>query len=397
MARVTQRRETKKRANGEGTITRRSDGRWQAALYKPDGSRKFLYAPTREEVHTKLVAAQKALMDGLPLPDERITVGEFLDYWLDTMRNLGSVRQTTWMSYESLTRVHLKPGLGKLPLAKLQPAHVQQFMAAEVEAGVSPRSIRYGRVVLRAALGQAMKMGLVTRNVAALTTPPKVASRRVAKPLTPDEARRFVDGLDGEPLKVLHIAMLSLGLRQGEALGLRWTDVDLERGVIHVRAQLTRLDHEYRLDELKTDRSRRDLPLSDYLVHLFREHRARQSEERLAAGKWGNDWQLVFTAPGGRPLNAPTVDRQFQRALERLGIEKRRHYDLRHTTASLLIDQGAELRDVMEQLGHSQIALTANTYGHIFLERKKKLAATMGIFLSSTAVATHATQVSTGG
>lgn len=260
-------------------------------------------------------------------------------------------------------------------------------MGAETEAGVSPRSIRYGRVVLRAALGQAMKMGLATRNVAALTTPPKVASTRVAKPLTPDEARALVHGLEGDPLKALHIAMLSLGLRQGEALGLRWTGVDLERGVIHVRAQLMRLDHEYRLEELKTDHSHRDLPLSEYLVHLFREHRTRQNEKRLAVGKWGNDWQLVFTAPGGKPLNASTVDRQFQRALARLGIEKRRHDDLRHTTASLLIDRGAELRDVMEQLGHSQIALTANTYGHIFLDRKKKLAATMGNFLSSTSTA----------
>jgi len=375
---------SKKRSNGEGTITQRADGRWQAAVYKPDGTRKFLYAATREEAHDKLVTAQKALIDGLPLPDERITVGDYLDQWLETLKGLGTVRPTTWQSYDSLARIHLKPGLGKVRLAKLQPAHMQQFMAAQLANGVTPRTIRYGRVVLRAALGQAMKLGLVTRNAAALTTPPKVTTRRIARPLTPDEARKLIDGLEGDPLKALHILMLSLGLRQGEALGLRWSDVDLDDAVLHVRVQLQRIDHEYRLDELKTERSQRDLPLNTYQVRLFQEHRARQNEERLKSGSWGNHWQLAFTAPGGRPLNSPTVDRLFQKALERIGIAKRRHYDLRHTTASLLIDQGAELRDVMEQLGHSQIALTANTYGHIFLDRKRKLAATMGQFLSST-------------
>jgi integrase len=372
-----------RRANGEGTITHRSDGRWQAAVYKPDGTRKFLYASTRDEVHDKLVIAQRALMDGLPLPDERITVGDYLDQWLETLKTLGSVRPTTWQSYDSLARIHLKPGIGKARLAKLQPAHVQQFMAAQLADGATPRTIRYSRVVLRAALGQAMKLGLVTRNAAALTTPPKVSGKRIARPLTPDEARNLVDGLDGDPLKALHILMLSLGLRQGEALGLRWTDVDLDHSVLHVRVQLQRIDHEYRLDELKTERSQRDLPLSQYQIRLLQEHRARQNEECLKSAKWGNNWDLVFTAPGGRPLNSPTVDRLFQKSLERIGIAKRRHYDLRHTTASLLIDQGAELRDVMEQLGHSQIALTANTYGHIFLDRKRKLAATMGQFLSS--------------
>jgi integrase len=386
MAKVIGRRGTKKRANGEGTITRRSDGRWQAAVYRPNGSRKFLYAATREEAHTKLVAAQKAIMDGLPLPDERITVGEFLKYWLDTLEKLGSVRRATWESYEGYVRLHLKPGLGRLSLAKLQPAQVQQFMTEKLDEGLSPNSVRYCRVVLRAALGQAMKLGLVPRNIAALTTAPKARKTAIAKPLTPEEAKKLVEGLSHDRFRELHILMLFLGLRQGEALGLRWTDLDLGHSVCHIGVQLTRRQGRYQLDELKTERSRRDLPLSDFLVHLLREHRALQNAERLAAKDWVNEWELVFTCRDGRPLHFSTVNHQFHRELERLDIEPRRHYDLRHTTASLLIDQGAELRDIMEQLGHSQIGLTANTYGHIFLDRKKKLARAMGDLLAPTPV-----------
>ena len=381
MPRIAARRQ-KKRANGEGTITRRKDGRWQAALYKPDGDRKFYYGATRDEVHEQLVKAQNALMDGLPLPDEKVTLGEYLDYWLDSLRKLGSIRRNTWDSYEGYVRVHIKPMLGKTPLAKLRPTHVQQFMTERLSAGVSPHSVRYCRVVLRAALGQAIKLGLVVRNAAALTSPPKIATSHVAKPLTADEARRLVEGLETDRLKALHVLMLYLGLRQGEALGLRWSDLDLDAGICHIRTELVRHDGQYQLEDLKTDKSRRDLPLNTHLVKLLRDHHTAQNKEQLKASKWHNEWALVFTTPDGRPLHQSVVTHQFQEALERLGIEKRRHYDLRHTTASLLIDQGAELRDVMEQLGHSQISLTANTYGHIFLDRKKKLADAMGSLLA---------------
>ncbi|MDE3076506.1 MAG: site-specific integrase [Chloroflexota bacterium] len=368
-------RRTKKRANGEGTITRRKDGRWQAALYRTDGTRKFYYGATRDDVNDKLVRAQSARKDGLPLPDERVTVGEYLDYWLDSAKRLGSIRRGTWENYESYVRLHLKPGIGRLPLAKLTPGQVQQFMATKLEAGASPNLVRYCRVVLRAALGQAAKEGLIARNVVTLTTPPKGARRTAGKPLTPDEARRLLDGLKGDRLRVLHTLMLILGLRQGEALGLRWSDLDLDGGMCHVRVELTRAAATFRLEELKTDRSRRDLPLNPGLIAILEDHKTDQNKERSAAGKaWADEWGLVFTTKNGHPIHSSTATHSFQRALVRLGIEKRRHYDLRHSTASLLINEGAELRDVMEQLGHSQIALTANTYGHIFMDRKKRLA-----------------------
>jgi integrase len=381
MPRQATRRQSKKRANGEGTITQRKDGRWQAAVYGLDGSRKFYYGATREDVAEKLVGAAKAVQDGLPLPDERVTLAEYLDLWLAKSRDLGSIRRSTWVSYESYVRLHLKPALGRVPLAHLTPAHVQKFMAEKLRAGASPRAVRYCRVILRAALNQAVKQSLIVRNSAALTDPPKGYRPQHASPLTPDEGLRFIAGLEDERLKALHLLMLALGLRQGEALGLRWPDVDLEEGVVRVRVELVRLDSQYTLEDLKTEKSQRDLPLDEYLVAALRVHRTKQNEEQLAAETWSNDFNLVFTTKNGQPVHPSVATNDFQRILTKLGIPTRRHYDLRHSAASYLIHQGAELRDVMEQLGHSQISLTANTYGHLFMERKRQLAAGMAAFL----------------
>lgn len=369
-----------RRGNNEGTIFRRPDGRWQAAITLPSG-RKYYYGRTRADAARKLQKGFKSRLDGLPLPNERLTVGAYLISWLDTAQQLGSIRRSTLRNYRGYVKVHLIPGLGRLSLANLTAAQVQQFMADKLETGVPPRTVAYCRVVLRAALGKALKLGLVARNVATLTTPPNVPKREI-KPLSPDEAVRFVEALKEDRLQALHVLMLALGLRQGEALGLTWRDVDLSNRVIHIRQGLSCIDGIFALEPLKTDRSRRTLALDDFLVATLQAHLDRQRLEERAATKWNNEWNLVFTAVGGQPLESRTVTRYFQAVLKGIGIERKRHYDLRHSAASLLIAQGADLMDVKTQLGHSTIALTADIYGHIFMERKRQLARGMGSFLS---------------
>ena len=205
-------------------------------------------------------------------------------------------------------------------MAHLTPAHVQKFMAEKLRAGASARAVRYCRAILRAALNQAVKQGLIVRNSAALTDPPKGYRPQQASPLTPDEGLRFIAGLEGERLKALHLLMLALGLRQGEALGLRWSDVDLEEAVVHVRVELVRLDGKYTLEDLKTERSQRELPLDDYLVAALRTHRAKQAEEELVAETWSNEWNLVFTTKNGLPVHSSVATGDFQRILANLGI-----------------------------------------------------------------------------
>ena len=168
-----------------------------------------------------------------------------------------------------------------------------------------------------------------------------------------------------------------MGLRQGEALGLRWQDIDFPARTLSVRKQLQRSDGEFQLVEPKTARSRRTLALPNIAVVELEGHRARQRTERTGVGDKWKDLDLVFTRPDGGPLDGTVVTHQFHRLLERAGLPQRRFHDLRHSCATLLLAQGASPRVVMEVLGHSQIALTMNTYTHVLPELKRDAARRM--------------------
>jgi integrase len=173
-----------------------------------------------------------------------------------------------------------------------------------------------------------------------------------------------------------------LGLRPGEALGLHWRDVDLEAAQLAVRVALHRVEGQLQVDELKTDRSRRVIPLPDIAVAAIRAHRARQLEERLVAGELWQERGLVFTNATGRPMAEEVVARAFKRALARAGLPDMRFYDLRHTCASLLLAQSVQMRVVMEILGHSQIAMTMNTYSHVTAQLERDAAKSLDALFS---------------
>ena len=365
-----------KRGDGEGTIRQRKEGLWEAKYSYRDAAgnlqRRSLYAKTQREVSEKLRAALMTIDRGdQPLTD-RQTVGQFLDRWLvDVVKP--SVRPKTHYSYAQLVRLHLLPGLGRHQLAKLTAQHVQAFMNAKLAAGLSARTVQYLRAVLRRALGQALKWGLVSRNVATLIDPPRV-ERPEMLAFTPEQAARFLAGVRGDRLEALYTVALSLGLRQGEALGLRWQDVDLESGALRVAVALVKINGQPpRLAEPKTARSRRALPLPAPLIAQLRAHRTRQREERLLAGeKWvGEQWGLVFANRLGGPLDPAHVVTAFKKHLQRAELPNLRFHDLRHSCASLLVAQGTHPREVMEILGHSTIALTMNTYSQCCRRRSR--------------------------
>lgn len=218
---------------------------------------------------------------------------------------------------------------------------------------------------------------MLSRNVAALTDAPK-AERLEYHVLNPVQARVFLDAVRGDRLEALYTVALGLGLRQGEAIGLRWQDVDLERGTLTARHALQRVklepDQPARkvLVETKTARSRRTLALPGVVLSGLREHRARQLQERLLAGSRWVETDLVFSTRNGTAATNTYITRLFQAHLERAGLPRMRFHELRHSAASLLIAQGAPLRTVMEVLGHSTITLTANVYGHLFDEARRR-------------------------
>jgi integrase len=392
-----------RRGNGEGTITQRKDGRWEAKIDVTEAGkrrRKSIYGRTRQEVARRLTQALRDRDQGLPIRmDERTTVAAYLEAWLrDTVRP--SVRPMTYVSYDGHVRKHLIPVIGSIPLVKLTPQDVRAVQAAALKprtvaqkgdlpprtVTLSPKTVAHVQATLRTALQQALKDGLVARNVATLVNAPRQV-RHDQQVLDPDQARTFLAAAQGDRLGALYVVTMAVGLRQGEALGLKWSDVDLDAGTITVSRTLQRVpkplrgdDDEghgthYRLVEPKTATSRRTVPLPKFVVPTLKAHRARQAEERLAAGPaWDPTWDLVFATTIGTPLDSRNVTHAFQALLARAGLPFMRFHDLRHSAATLMLAQGVAPRVIMETLGHSQIGITMNLYAHVLPAAKRDAA-----------------------
>lgn len=375
---------SKRRDRGEGTIAKRADGRWTAAITLDDGRRKWFYGSTRREVADKLAKALNDRKQGtLLLTSERLTLGQYLATWL-TSAAKPSVRPKTFVSYSGLVRNHIAPSaIAKRQLTKLNGLDIQAFLNEKLESGYSARTVQYLHAVLRRALGQAVKWNLVPRNVASLAAPPKV-SRTKVQPLTPEQVRCFLDVAKQDRLAAVFTVAVALGLRQGEVLGLRWQDVDLDRRTLTISFALQRLGggKGLALVEPKTAESRRTIMLPDYAVAALREHRTRQLQERLLAGDKWKDQGFVFTTRVGTPLDPRRVQSKFKKLLDQAGLPDMRFHDLRHTCASLLLAQGVPARMIMEILGHSKISTTMDLYSHILPTLQTEAAAKMDAVLS---------------
>jgi integrase len=203
-------------------------------------------------------------------------------------------------------------------------------------------------------------------------------------PLTPEQARLFLGSVRGDRLEALYTVGLALGLRQGEILGLRWSDVDLDGGELRVAQALQRVNGRLQFVEPKSITSRRTVRLPNTVIRALRSHRVRQLEERLLAPDRWEKSDLVFTTSFGSPLDGRSVTRRFQAALEKAGLPRLRFHDLRHTAASIMLAQGISPRVVMETLGHSQISLTMNTYSHVMPSLKRDAAERMDAALSGS-------------
>jgi integrase len=393
----------KRRGNSEGSIFRLKDGRWCAmvSLGYRNGKRwrKKYTAPTRSEVQGHVRKAVTSIAEGYTLDTNHMRMGEFLEAWLEHSAK-NAVGPSTFESYSALVRRYLAPRLARVELAKLTAPHVRQCLNDLLERGgaphkdengemqdtrLSPRTVQYCRAVLRKALNQALRDGLVLRNAAALTDPPKVVHPEIS-PYTPEQARAFLEAVKGDRLEALFTVAVAVGLRQGEILGLRWEDIDLFGGVLSVRYQLQRIDGKPRLVEPKTKRSRRTIKLPAVAVSALRTHLTKQSEERALAGESWREWGLVFASTIGTPIESCNLNHRFQRLAEFARLPKIRFHDLRHTAATLLLAQGVHPRLVMEILGHSSISLTMNTYSHVIPVMQEEVAAKMNGILTASAV-----------
>lgn len=380
-----------RRGAGEGSVWQRSsDGMWAGTVhlgwYDGKRQRKTVYAKTQAEVIRKLRVLQANISAGKLIPPERLKVGELLDQWL-AEAVAGHVARTTHSDYESIVRVHLKPHLGHIRVRALTPQTVQQMINKLQTTGLSARRIQYIRVVLGAALRYAQRNDIITHNAASSVKLPPVKSREIVA-MSPDEARAIMAALSTHREAALFTVAIATGLRQGELLGLRWSDVELEEPArLRVTGTLHRIEGgatpgTYVRDDPKTRESTRTIALPAIATDALRSRRLQQIEQRLAAGPhWRDTMGLVFTTPYGKPLHATTLTKALQAALAAAGLPRIRFHDLRHAAATLMLAQGVPLKVIQTTLGHSTIAVTSNVYAHVLPELQAEAAAKMDAVL----------------
>ncbi len=348
-----------RRGNGEGSITQREDGNWRGQLWLY-GRRHSVSGKTRREVQNKLRDLRNDADKGIVVAKTTMTLGDYLADWV-----AGDVRRTrkptTARNYSDMVRLYITPTLGKTPLARLQPEHVERLHTAMLDDDLSPKTIRIAHNVLNAALRKAVGRGTIARNVCADVRPPRLIHTEIEW-FDAEQARHLrTVSADNRWGPLIAVALAS-GMRQGELLGLQWGDVDLESGVLHVSRQLRR---DGQLVELKSDKHRRGIDIAGTTIAALRRLKREQNEERLLVGQAWEQRNLVFCTHVGRPLNWRNVTRAYKRMLVTAGLPDRRFHALRHTNATLLLLQGVHPKIVQERLGHSSISITLDIYSHV--------------------------------
>ncbi|MFD9967173.1 tyrosine-type recombinase/integrase [Streptomyces sp. NPDC059017] len=404
----------KARANGEGTIYQRKDGRWEAAGYvlAADSARKRVrvHSTTRKEALAKLTEKIAASNRGLPVPSAQGSVAAYLTYWLENVA-VHQLRENTHTRYATCVDRYLIPGLGKKKLTKLTAKDVRTWLnqlrttcqccARGIDARrdeprccatgsccskrLSPLTLTYIHSVLKSALEHAVREEEIPRNVARNVRTGTPRPRRF-EPLTTDEARRLLTTAQGHRLHALFELALHTGLRKGELLGLRWEDLDLDRGTAAVRRTLQRTSNAgLHTLPTKTRASERRIALPTRCLHSLKHHHQQQQREREAAGTTWQDSGHVFATTQGRAIDPTNLTRAFTTLLRRAGLRRIRFHDLRHSTATLLLEQGVELVVIKELLGHAHIGVTATVYAHVRLRLQRDAIDTLSTALDGPA------------
>jgi integrase len=354
-----------------GQIIKRGDN-WQVRIFTgagPDGRREYVNRTikgTKKDAQTYLSATLSAISTGTFARPSPLTLSDYLDKWLSASK--ARVRPTTLTSYKYLIDSYIKPHIGTMRLSDLRSLHVQALYAKlQDELKLGPRSIKYTHSVLSGALKQAIKWNMLAVNPALGVTLPRQV-RHDMQSLTPEQAQAFLAACERDTCGVALMLALSTGMRPCEYLGLQWSDVDLERGQVTVTHSLTRGKGEgWTLTEPKTPRSRRTIPLPASMTRLLIDHRRQQNEARLKAGKGYENHGFVFAMPHGAPVRLRYLDRyHYKPTLKRAGLlATMRVYDLRHSSATLLLASGENVKVISERLGHASVTLTLDVYSHV--------------------------------
>jgi integrase len=368
-----------RRKPGDGAIIHRKDGRWVGRL-KTMKSVKWYSGKDYEDVKAKLDAARALDGAGLPLPDNKLTVGVWLREWLEGLRG-GKLKDSTIGYYAQYCDAYiLRTDLASKPLGKLTAVDLEhlyrRMTTAKVDGGLglSSTTAHHLHAVLHRALGKAMRQRKVPQNVAELVDEderPAVNDHEMSV-LADEDFDRFLDAIHGDRLEALFVVAIREGLRQGEILGLRWQDVDLERGTITVTKSL----QDETVGKPKTKKSRRTVVLLPETADALGGHRTRQLQERLLVGSmWQQDGDLVFPNEFGAFQSPQRLRDRLKAILERAGLPQIRFHDLRHSAATNWLKGDMHAKVASERLGHASVAITLDLYSHVTLGMQREAVA----------------------
>ena len=379
----------KRRANGEGNIRKRKDGRWEGrytAGRDPESGKviyKNVLGKTQAEVKEKL---GRAIEDnkGLDIVKaSQYTVGQWMDVWFENYAKI-KVRPSSHKTYKGYIENHIKPSIGKIPLSKLTTLEVQalyrklltsgrveRIESKQQPKGLSAKTVRNINQVISSAMELAKSQKLISSNPTDGCALPKVEHQEM-KTLTADQLAAFFREAKNSGVFEMYYLELATGLRRGELLGLKWDDINLDTGTIQVKRQVARINGEVVEAPLKTKNSYRTLSIGADTVEILREQRSK------VAGEY------VFPSPNGGPISPDSVLHMLHRVLDRAGLPPLRFHDLRHTFSTLALQNGVDIKTVSGMLGHYSAGFTLDTYAHVTTAAQKEAAKTMDNLLSGS-------------
>ena len=359
-----------KRAHGTGSIFPRPERRgkqWVAQIVLSNGKTRQRYFNTQEEAADALNEMLYEQRRGILATGPDQTVKQFIEYWLEEVHK-PAIRISSYVNYRALLDNHILPELGHYKLRQLTVQHIESFYARKVKQGLSANTLKVIHGVLHNALSHAVYLNLIARNVSDIAKKSLPRQTRFEiQPLTKEQAQRLLEQARGEKSEALLILAITTGMRRGELVALRWSDIHLEEGYLQVchSARYAGKGYGLQITEPKTKSSRRKIVLSPLLIEALLVHRTRQEEARKAAGDAWQAHDLVFCDRHGDYLDPDTLRNWLKKLLKEADLPSIRFHDLRHSAATLLLERGIHAKVVQELLGHSSIMMTLDIYSHV--------------------------------
>lgn len=370
----------KKRGNHEGSVHKRKNNTWRAQI-SLQGQRISKTTKTKSEALAWLRKMQEEVENGLSFDSTQLTLKKFMDEWLVSVEQ--TLRYNTYFQYTQMTKQYIVPYLGHLKLREVKPEHIQKMYNEMAKQGKGYRTIHLGHAILHRALVQAVKLGLINRNPDDATIPPKPKKKEMQF-LDEGQVQRLLITAEGmkDRFYALYYLAIATGMRLGEILGLKWDDLDLEQGILKVQRQLTKCKHGFEFIAPKTKAGMRQIDLGSNTIEVLKQHREHQHTEKLIAGDSWLDHNMVFPSTIGTPMNRSNLSKKYKAVLKNAELPPIRFHDLRHTAASLMLNNGIPVIIASKRLGHAQPSITLDVYGHLIPSKQQEAAILMDQLLT---------------